>query len=304
MRLSKKFVGAFRSNEIVYSAIRTRDWLKYRYFRQKGAATGRSFAEGLGKADESSFCFVVSFNTPWVIDALTKGWQKYSNGMILVVVDNSTSPAARQSIEKICKIRGVPYFGLPGNPERKGGRSHGISMNWIYYNIVRHLKPKAFGFLDHDCLPIAPLDFAERLGRKTGYGLRLVSASNYKFKKAADDKGWFLWAGLCFFRYRDVEHLPLDFRGRGQIGLDTGGGNWNPIYSRLPSEDFEFATESSLPLHLGEVDAKYQILDKALLHVGGASYKGPSSEIDYRRLFSDHVWTTYLDGTQNRIVMI
>ena len=166
MRFSKKINQAYRRNKIIYGASRTRDWLKYRYFRLKDAAKGRSFAEGLGTADESFFCFAIAFNTPWVIDALTKGWQQYSSGSILVVVDNSNSPAARQSIEKICKIRGVPYFGLPGNPERHRSRSNGIAMNWIYYNIVRHLKPKAFGFLDHDCLPIAPLISLSAWGAK------------------------------------------------------------------------------------------------------------------------------------------
>jgi hypothetical protein len=304
LRIPKKLHQAYRRNKVIYGASRTRDWLKYRYFRMKGAAEGRGFAEELSRTEESCFCFTIAFNTPWVIDALTKGWQRYSSGSLLVVVDNSNSVAARQSIEKICKIRGVPYFGLPANPERHRSRSNGIAMNWVYYNIVRHLKPKAFGFLDHDCLPIAPLNLAERLGHKTAYGVRHISASITEFTRPADDKRWFLWAGLCLFSYRDVEHLPLNFSEKRRFGLDTGGANWGPIYSRLPSEVFEFATESHLPIHLGEVDAKYEIFDEVLLHVGGASYAGPSGDIEYRCTFLEYVWTTYLGGVQDRIAMV
>jgi len=302
--LSKRLVPAFRRSPVISRVIRARDWLTYRYFLLKSPAAGHGFAEELRKTNERRFCFVVAFNTPWVIDALTKGWQTYSSGMQLVVVDNSNSAAARQSIEKVCKTRGVPYFGLPGNPERNPGRSHGISMNWIYYNIVRPLKPEAFGFLDHDCLPIAPLDFSARMGGKTAYGLKWLSESNYMFTRAADDQGWFLWAGFCFFRFRDVDGLPLDFRGNGRIGLDTGGGNWEPIYSRLSPEHFEFAEEDGLHLHLGQVEATYEILDRAMLHVGGASYIGPSTELEYRRLFADHIWSTYLGGTSDRLVQV
>lgn len=304
LRLSKRFVGAFRSTPVVYGCIRARDWLIYRYFRLQNAVGGRSFAEELGKTKQNRFCFVVAFNTPWVIDALTKGWQKHSTGMQLVVVDNSNSAAARQSIEKVCKIRGVPYFGLPRNPEWNPGRSHGNSMNWIYYNIVRHLKPEMFGFLDHDCLPIAPLDFSARMGGKTAFGWKRLSASNYKFTRAADDKGWFFWAGFCFFNYRDVGVLSLDFRGNGPLGLDTGGQNWEPIYSRFSPEDFELAIEGELHLHLGQVDAKYEIIDRVVLHVGGASYIGPSRGLEYRRLLADHIWSTYLGGTSDRIIQV
>ncbi|UCI06246.1 hypothetical protein [Mesorhizobium sp. B1-1-8] len=304
MRLSKKFVEAFRSNPVIYSAILTRDWLIYRFFRLMSPARGRAFADELRKTGASRLCFVVAFNTPWVIDALTKGWQKYASGMLLVVVDNSRSPEARRAIEMVCKARGVPYLGLPRNPERHPSRSHGNAMNWTYYNIVRHLKPETFGFLDHDCLPIAPLDISARMAGKTGYGLKLMSASNYKFTRSADDPGWFLWAGLCFFRYRDFEGLALDFRGNGARGLDTGGSNWDPIYSRLSSDCFELASEGELPIHLGQLDVKYQILDGAMLHIGKASYMGPSTAPEYRRLLTDHIWSRYFDGPSERLIEV
>ena len=146
--------------------------------------------------------------------------------------------------------------------------------------------------------------FDTRIGRKAGYGLRMYSGSNYMFTKAPDDKGWFLWAGFCFFNFRDVEGRSLDFRGNMPRGLDTGGGNWDPIYSRRSSEDFELAMEDKLPLHLGQVDAKYQILDGAMLHVGGASYIGPSRSLDYRRLLADHIWSAYLGGISNRLIEV
>ncbi|MGT2468243.1 hypothetical protein ACVOMV_31070 [Mesorhizobium atlanticum] len=123
-------------------------------------------------AGVSRVCITVAFNVPWVIDALTKAWEMRSPGMTLVVVDNSTKVSAREAIGRICKARGVPYLALPMRVEKHLSRSHGTAITWTFHNIVRHLKPELFGFIDHDCFPVAPFDIPSRLNGRTVYGRR------------------------------------------------------------------------------------------------------------------------------------
>src|SRR5690606_1375709 len=111
--------------------------------------------------------------------------------------------SSREANRRICEARSVPYFGLPSNPEWSPNRSHGISMNWIYHNIILKQRPEAFGFIDHDCFPYKPFDIAARLAGKSVYGLRKAS------RKRAD--AWNLWAGYSFFRFADTLAQPLDF---------------------------------------------------------------------------------------------
>ncbi|WP_217577131.1 hypothetical protein [Mesorhizobium sp. GbtcB19] len=275
----------------------------YRQFLASAASKGRAFARGLGET-ERNYCFTIAFNTPWIIDVLTKAWQVFPTGTRLVVIDNSSKQDARASIEAICARRGVAYFGLPRNFEANPSRSHGVSQTWAFHNIVKHLKPDMFGFIDHDCFPIGPIDIAKRVGRKIGYGAPLHARSSYLYKAAEDEPGWYYWAGLCFYNFAAVEHAKLDFRNRLDIGMDTGGGNWPVLYSKHPVGEFEMARKNRLTVNVGGTIADYELYDEVLFHVGGASYRSGAKSPDYRRLLSDHIWNTYLDGTQDRLVSI
>src|SRR5262249_38223452 len=44
---------------------------------------------------------------------------------------------------------------------------------------------------------------------------------------------WHLWAGFCFFRFDYVADKHLNFIRDWFARLDTGGGNWNPLYRHL-----------------------------------------------------------------------
>ena len=273
-------------------------------FLRSATSKGHAFAKRLSERPERNYCFTIAFNTPWVIDVLTKAWQVFPTGTRLVVIDNSRSQEARASIEAICARRGVAYFGLPRNFETNPSRSHGISQTWIFHNIVKHLKPVMFGFIDHDCFPIGPIDIARRVGGKIGYGMPLHAKSSYLYKAAADEPGWYYWAGLCFYDFAAVEHAKLDFRNRLDIGMDTGGGNWPVFYSKHPIEKFEMAPLSHLAVNVDGKGAKYEVYDGALFHIGGASYRSHATSPDYRRQLSDHIWKTYLGGTQDRLISI
>ncbi|RVD56664.1 hypothetical protein EN828_24075 [Mesorhizobium sp. M2D.F.Ca.ET.185.01.1.1] len=300
----KKAVEDFRRTRGVQFLLGFRHEILYRQFLGSAASKGHAFAESLSGKPERNYCFTIAFNTPWIVDVLTKAWQMFPTGTRLVVIDNSPKQDARASIEAICARRGVAYFRLPRNLETNPSRSHGISQTWVFHNIVKHLKPDMFGFIDHDCFPIGPIDIAKRVGRKIGYGAPLHARSSYLYEAVEDEPGWYYWAGLCFYNFAAVEHAKLDFRNRLDIGMDTGGGNWPVLYSKHAIGEFEMAKSSRVAVSVGGTVADYQLYDEVLFHVGGASYRSGVESRDYRRLLSDHIWKTYLGGTQDRLVSI
>jgi hypothetical protein len=95
-------------------------------------------------------------------------------------------------------------------------------LNWVWRRLIRPARPAAFGFLDHDILPLAPDDPFEALERQPVAG----------DKRWSGDK-WFLWAGYCFFRTEVLDRVGADFSQDWSIKLDTGGANWTAIYSKL-----------------------------------------------------------------------
>ena len=196
-------------------------------------------------------------------------------------------------IKEICGSRGVPYVALPPNPERNPSRSHGIAMNWTYYNLIQHAEPAMFEFIDHDCFPIAEADIPARMAQKIAYGRKWASSNH--------DRAWHLWAGFCFFRFDAAKASIPDFKPLRRLGLDTGGANWPRLYSRLAPEEVEVASERMLDMPVGDVDTLRKVFDERFLHLGGTSYRGKFSAADYRKLVADHIWATYLVGA-NRLV--
>ncbi|WP_224669233.1 hypothetical protein [Mesorhizobium sp. BH1-1-5] len=300
----RKAVENFRRTSGVQLLLGLRHEILYRQFLGSAAPKGRAFARDLSGKPERNYCFTIAFNTPWIVDVLTKAWQAFPTGTRLVVIDNSPKQDARASIEAICAQRGVAYFRLPRNFETNPSRSHGVSQTWIFHNIVKHLKPDMFGFIDHDCFPVGPIDIAQRVGRKIGYGMPRHARSSYLYKEAKDESCWYYWAGLCFYNFAAVEHAKLDFRNRLDIGMDTGGGNWPVLYSKHPVGEFEMARLNHVAVSVGGKTADYEVYDEVLFHVGGASYRSRATNADYRRQLSDHIWKTYLGGIQDRLISI
>jgi hypothetical protein len=141
-----------------------------------------------------------------------------------LVADNSVTDAGAAAICACAEARGLPYVRLPPNPwtAKEASRSHGIAMNWVWHRLLRPAMPAAFGFVDQDMFPLAPDDPFAALAERSFFG---------DIRTAGER--WFLWAGYCFFRTRDVSDLPLDFGQDWFIGLDTGGGNWRCLYRHV-----------------------------------------------------------------------
>ena len=184
----------------------------------------------------------IAFNDPDAIDMQAAAVARLVPKALHVIADNSTDDLAAMDIAAAAARCDVPYVRLPKHPLRPavGSRSHGLAMNWVWHNILRPGEPAAFGFLDDDLFPTAPDDPFAALERQPVYG---------SLRQAGDR--WFLWAGFCVFRFDAVKDLALDFGQDWFKGLDTGGGNWVPLYRRLDRTQLMFAPTRFEPYRPG-----------------------------------------------------
>jgi hypothetical protein len=168
---------------------------------------------------------VVAFNNPDLIF-----WQRrllaerLEDPFDYVVVDNSTDAGAAERTGLFCAREGLRYVRVPVAlaPRRDGSYSHGLALNWA----VRHVLG-AYGrvaFIDHDLFPVRRTSILKALGSSPFYGHIQRRGPR-----------WYLWPGFAFFDLEKIGRGRLDFMpGKG---LDTGGGNWASIFSRLdPAE--------------------------------------------------------------------
>ena len=182
----------------------------------------------------------IAFADPQVIEWQARLVRKYVPQAVYVIADNSPGDLAAAEIESTALRLNVPYLRLPSNPWQSPSRSHGIALNWIWRNIILPGEPEAFGFLDDDLFPTAPDDPFAVLRMQDFYGL----------VRTADDR-WFLWAGFCFYRFDRVKGLPLDFGQDWFNGLDTGGGNWEVLYRKVPRASVREVETSHMPFEPG-----------------------------------------------------
>jgi hypothetical protein len=287
----KRLIRALNHNPIIRRAKNWRNGLLDRHFRSRGHAEGKSRFETLLSHDTNGLCFTIAFNAPWVIEILIAAWRRYPPGLELIVVDNSSDHRNRAQIKLICQTHGVSYIGLPKNLEWNPNRSHGIAMNWVFYNVVKELRPEIFGFIDHDCFPCIPFNIEKRMEGKSVYGLKALSGML--------PGAWNMWAGFCFFRFSQVENLELDFKHRLELGLDTGGGNWPVLYREIDTDSVAVAPIGAC---LHGLDGLHSLIDGAFIHVGGASYRKHFDKATQRKDISDRIWDSCLGGIENRIL--
>ncbi|HEY0439630.1 MAG TPA: hypothetical protein VGD36_06095 [Xanthobacteraceae bacterium] len=201
---------------------------------RRGSAAG--VAQAIGGRDA---LFTVAFADPQAIAWQAALVRHYVPRALHVIADNSPDAAAAAAVEAAAAAAGVPYLWLPDNPWDLS-RSHGLALNWLWRNVVRPGQPHAFGFLDDDLFPTAPDDPFAMLDRQPVFGLVRTAAPR-----------WFLWAGFCVFAFAAVREQPLDFGQDWFCGLDTGGGNWNPLYSGLDLPTLHSAPFRAVPYRDG-----------------------------------------------------
>lgn len=216
--------------------------------------------------NQEAMCFSIAFNQPTCVDILIESWQKFAKNTLLVIVDNSSNPQARGETKALCVKNGVPYIGSPKNPEWSVNRSHALSLNWAYSNLVLKWKPKLFGFLDFDCFPFAPFDLKESMGDYNVLGPQRLS------RKITNC--WNLWPGFAFYRLSRVLPFQINFTHSIDLGLDTGGLNWNSLYSKLlPEEVFFVDSNSEIVKNISQELVFSSVINQSFIHLGSGGHK-------------------------------
>ena len=166
----------------------------------------------------------IAFNDPAKIELQTRAVKTFVPDCFCLVADNSSDDALARQIAHAAAAHGAGYLRLPRAPwtGSEAGLSHGLGMTWVWRNLIRPAEPSAFGFIDHDIYPTAPDDPFAPLAEYPVAG-----------RVWPRPPRWHLWAGFCFFRFDAVRDKNLNFIRDWFANLDTGGGNWHPLFRHL-----------------------------------------------------------------------
>jgi hypothetical protein len=246
-------------------------------FYKKGRADGMDrFLADQGHLADKSIALIIAFEQPWALNWLLRMANRNVTDTTFLVFDNSRNAAKRIEIERVCEQNNVPYLALPPNPTRHVNRSHGMAMTWVYHNVVRAIKPRIFGFIDHDLIPVRKASIADKLAGQPVYGL--LNEGKFGF--------WYLWAGYCFFDFAGTEGKPVNFLYDFSRDLDTGGRNWNGLYRDLDRGRLRVASVENVSMNVASIEQPriVQIVDGNWLHIGGISYNAPDHLHFFREL--------------------
>ena len=216
-----------------------------------------------------------------------------------MVADNSTSRQKRKLIQEVCQRYGIDYipvpFGIGILTNCQCAISHGAALNWIYYHVLRKMKPKRFALIDHDIFPVKSYNLTSALGEKDFYGVR-----------RSGNGEWYLWPGWCIFNFAKFTARPnFEPIFTQKSFLDTGGSNYPRYYNRYDIQAIPYPLVKSLRYkkteglnrHCDILHSDYiQIVDESWLHIiNGSNYaKIPGKEDMIRRVLSDtaQFWDT------------
>lgn len=235
-----------------------------------------AFLKSFGDVSGRNLLFTIAFRETWTIDLLARAVARHMPEWTLVVIDNSREASERAAIEAMAQSHGLPYLGLPANPEWSPNRSHGVALNWTWQNVVRALRPRLFGFIDHDCFPIAETPFVRHLENQQVDG----PVIHPRFVETA----WYIWAGCMFFNFAKVEGLKLDFNHDQHLRLDTGGRLWSVLYRHLDESSLDIVKFVPLSVTSADGERVYTpaCIDNCLVHYGGGSYRRSAEAERYR----------------------
>ena len=251
-----------RPLDVAFKQVRNDVWLKY-YVNQKPAELSQFLADNRHLAGKN-IAIVVAFEQPWAVNWLLQMAKKNLINTTVLVFDNSHKTTARAELAAVCKQNGVAYLALPMNRTKHVNRSHGMAMSWIYDNVINSIQPKIFAFIDHDLIPVSEVDFEKRLGKQPFFGGLTSLYGQY----------WSLWAGYCIFDFSITQSKSLNFLYDFSRGLDTGGRNWDSLYSQYDKAHIQFAKKEFVPLRLDENQNQQvvEIMDKHWMHIGSISH--------------------------------
>lgn len=219
------------------------------------------------------------------------------------IVDNSSDLKQKSEIKNRCIANRISYCSVPPNPY-KNTKSHGAAMHWAYFQLIKKFPFQYFGFLDHDIFPIADFCLKDKLDQGI-YG-RVIHAyheNGYQEIRTDQIPYWSLWAGFCFFESTRIKaYFPWTFNFfskhfPGGYFLDTGGGLWNQLYSKLdyPSKSASFEeVEIDKFFGDGNQQEKFEILDGRWVHFVSLSNWRTISDLESKKEKLTRYLQTYL----------
>ncbi len=218
----------------------------------------------------------IAFNNPHVISYQIRLLRKYLiDPYHYTVADNSNDKEKSEAIMSICKKENIQYIRLPKNPYSTS-MSHGVAMNWVHKNYILKRGLMYFGFIDHDIFPTSKTSIIHFLKKQPVYGCH------------QERNGiWYLWAGFAFFKLGE-NYEPMNFK-KGFINktaLDTGGMNWENVYSKIDMSGIRFAEHYYKTIRTTNKTAQSDQVEfiGGWLHLFNASNRMNVPEIEERNL--------------------
>lgn len=228
---------------------------------------------------KSLFLITVAFNDEILIQNQIERIKEYlkDDNYCHIIVDNSSVTAKRKAIATVCDKQNITYIPVPKIiscciSKISGGVSHGTAMNWAYYNIIHVMKPDYFGFIDHDLFPVENYHVMNKLCGQDMYG----TLRNRM-------KGWYIWAGFCFYKYAFIKDIQMNFLPKVFHGeyFDTGGANYSLLYKDQDLNKLLFTSDTTLRIqnsntNIYQYNQIYhndciQIIDNNWIHIVHAS---------------------------------
>lgn len=218
----------------------------------------------------------IAYNNPeFILLQISLLKENFKDNFFHCIIDNSSNPGVREEIYKICKEERVSYYEAPKN-HYINNKSHAAAMHWAYFQVIRKYKFDYFGFLDHDIFPISSFSLNRRI--KQGIYGRVVNSyfkDGYQEEISNSIPYWSIWAGYCFFKSSFFKlKFPWDFNFFSKhfpdgYFLDTGGGLWDLIYSKLnyPGTLASYRKVKLLGnLSAGDQNDGFEIFDETWIH--------------------------------------
>jgi len=259
----------------LYKHLRNKTLMKI--YSRKRQPFLNEFLSKCANLKNKNIILVTAFEQPWAIEWQIIMAKKYIDDAVVLIFDNSKSIKLRDQIKSVCDRNKTLYLPLPTNPTRHVNRSHALAMQWVYENVVRAIEPKNFIYIDHDLIPVKKISITNLMRNQDFYGL-------LKDKSRNDPGSWSIWAGYTMFKYEATKDKELNFMYDFSRDLDTGGGNFEPLYSFYDRHKMHFATKEWVSLNIpkiGRID-KLQLLDGSWHHIGSISYNNNfASRKDY-----------------------
>lgn len=228
---------------------------------------------------KSLFLITVAFNDEILIQKQIEAMKEFikDDNYCHIIVDNSSVKAKRKEIVNVCNKQNITYIPVPKIiscriSKISGGFSHGTAMNWAFYNIINVMKPEYFGFIDHDLFPVENYHVISKLYEQDMYG----TLRNR-------EKGWYIWAGFCFYKYTFIKDIQLNFSPKvfHSEYFDTGGSNYTRLYQYYNFKQLQFAPTTTLRIQNFNADIYQdnrifhndciQIIDDSWMHIVHAS---------------------------------